>query len=667
MDIEMLRKPISFDETRFWESTKAPIKAQFLTAFGEKKERMEWAKDERCEVHRKTFYSRIKRGWPCEVALTQEPELSPLFPTQMLVAFGETKERREWAREDRCVVHPKQFFMRLRMGWPCVAALCLTTEQAVEKYIVWGERKSLTGWLADPRCAVTASVLIDRLLSDEPMEVALTTPVPDMEPEVWTAGNLPSKTYKRTYSHIVKHQAFGERRPLSLWASDPRCKVPYGLLQMRVHKGIPAEAAMIFGPNEEGLVRRHFWAFGERKRLLDWLLDPRLAVSPSVLRDRLDRGEAMETAMSRNASTGGARILSKQQQGRKELTLFGKTATWWEWTKDPRCAVSGTTLKARLAADWPHTPEILKLAAILPRNQAEKRVLEQYEAHTDAGEVIGRFRSLKLAQDAILAVSHKGYVVGLMQKKRWQVPLPERAASIFEVRPKKERVPVPRAQFPAEVGRFYTRPEVAAFIGTAKIDLLPSLDGQIRAMCFDGRTNPEGPDRVIVAPSRLIESKAHAAARDQVEIPVFRKRRDHMSGAKPRGWEHVGSYRVKKFDRTSAARESALAAIRVADAANPRRGHSVDYKLWTDKEALMLKLAEQGLNYTQIARQVGIPRTSVFRYIKNAQLERHSRVARPGPKPLVANTAAPRDIAGVLILERVPDSPPPLGENLQRT
>ena len=81
----------------------------------------------------------------------------------------------------------------------------------------------------------------------------------------------------------------------------------------------------------------------------------------------------------------------------------------------------------------------------------------------------------------------------------------------------------------------------------------------------------------------------------------------------------------------------------------------------------MLKLAEQGLNYTQIARQVGIPRTSVFRYIKNAQLERHSRVARPGPKPLVANTAAPRDIAGVLILERVPDSPPPLGENLQRT
>ena len=652
----MVRKPVAFDETRFLESARSPIPAQFLWAFGEKKERKEWAKDERCKVNRKTFYSRIERGWACETALTAVPEPQPRPPSEMLSAFGERRERLEWARDYRCVVRPKHFAVRLRMGWPCEAAMCLTTEQAIEKYIVWGERKSLTGWLADPRCAVTASVLLDRLQQGKPMEIALTQPVPDMVPEVWTAGTLSHKKYKRTYSNIVKHRAFGESRPLSLWASDPRCKVPYGLLQMRVRKGIPVEAAMIFGSNEQGLVRKQFWAFGERKLLFDWTRDSRLAVSPSVLKERLEHGEAMETAMTRKESNSGARSLSKQQRNRKMLTLYGKTATWWVWLKDPRCEVSGSTLKSRLAADWPHTPQILKLAAQLPRNEAEKRFLEQYEAYTDGDRLIGRFRSVKLAAEAILARADHGFVVGAMQNKTWAVPLPERRPSIFAGVGRK-RVEIPKPTTPAEVGRFYTKSEVAAFIGTAKIDLLPSFDGQVVAMCFDGRTNPEGPDRIIVAPSQLIETKALAAARDRIEIPVFRKRRDHSLEAKPRGWEYVGNFKVQEFDRSAMARESALNAVKMADAANPRRGHSSDYKVWADKNVQMLKLADQGLNYAQIADQLGIPKTSVFRYIKNALLERSRagphQAPRPEPAAQIAKSAAPRDIAGVLILERV--------------
>jgi hypothetical protein len=42
----------------------------YLTAFGETKTAADWIDDPRCQVCKVTFYGRIHRGWPTELAIT---------------------------------------------------------------------------------------------------------------------------------------------------------------------------------------------------------------------------------------------------------------------------------------------------------------------------------------------------------------------------------------------------------------------------------------------------------------------------------------------------------------------------------------------------------------------------------------------------------------------
>lgn len=84
-------------------------------------------------------------------------------------------------------------------------------------------------------------------------------------------------------------------------------------------------------------------AFGESKSVLAWSKDPRCQVSRSRLRQRLAAGQDMEEALT-GAPTRSPSFAPKP--------AFGEEKILAEWARDPRCAVTYERLIARLAKGW---------------------------------------------------------------------------------------------------------------------------------------------------------------------------------------------------------------------------------------------------------------------------------------------------------------------------
>lgn len=89
------------------------------------------------------------------------------------------------------------------------------------------------------------------------------------------------------YFNPTLHEAFGEQKRLCKWANDKRCKVSRKLLYQRVvNYGWKVEKAMVQLKNED---RPLFEAFGENKRLCEWVKDNRCMVSLHILTDRINK------------------------------------------------------------------------------------------------------------------------------------------------------------------------------------------------------------------------------------------------------------------------------------------------------------------------------------------------------------------------------------------
>jgi hypothetical protein len=84
-------------------------------------------------------------------------------------------------------------------------------------------------------------------------------------------------------------------------------------------------------------------AFGETKCLLDWSNDPRCSISASSLQRRLQQGHTVEDAITKPALR---RRLRKRP--RRKLTAWGESKLAAEWSRDPRCKISAETLRARV-------------------------------------------------------------------------------------------------------------------------------------------------------------------------------------------------------------------------------------------------------------------------------------------------------------------------------
>lgn len=89
-------------------------------------------------------------------------------PRNLSEAFGEQKSLFDWTKDDRCVVNYSLLGKRIRQGWDLEAALTTPRppDQKQPKPIsitAWGETKSPTKWIADPRCKVTIDTIYSRI------------------------------------------------------------------------------------------------------------------------------------------------------------------------------------------------------------------------------------------------------------------------------------------------------------------------------------------------------------------------------------------------------------------------------------------------------------------------------------------------------------------------
>lgn len=271
--------------------------AEFHEAFGETKTLTEWAADPRCAVTYSGLVSRVRgEGMTVEAALRARAGVPRRGRfTETAEAFGEARALGEWLDDARCVVSRRLLNVRLRTGWALEEAM--TTPERTKVHCVtkgtfvvaFGERKNLTRWAEDPRCAVTRWNLAQRLEAGWDVERALTTPSGASEK---ASGEHHWRKALRTYA------AFGETKGLADWAADPRCAVGLNCLRQRLRAGMPVEEALT-QPGKARYEHEAFRAFGEVRTLREWAVDPRCRVSYATLQQRLSTyGMAIEPALT---------------------------------------------------------------------------------------------------------------------------------------------------------------------------------------------------------------------------------------------------------------------------------------------------------------------------------------------------------------------------------
>ena len=310
-----------------------------VTAWGETKSIAAWARDPRCKVQPGQVAVRLGKGMPPEEAIGGESRASGLSVEERSVtAFGETKTVQAWSRDPRCSVRAETIRRRIETGMDAESAIASPKETGETAVTAWGETKRVSEWLEDARCVMTSNGLRTRLASGMPPEEAMTRPAP-----------------KRGEANLV--EAFGERKTMQAWAADPRCRVTYTGLQKRLLKGeIGAEEA-ITRPGVE-MDRERFeyaaTAFGETKRMAEWIKDPRSSVTRGALTMRILRGWPLEDALT--LPEGAIHPLKDH---RRLLTAFGETRTVKDWSRDARCAVAESTITYRLDRGWTVTDALV--------------------------------------------------------------------------------------------------------------------------------------------------------------------------------------------------------------------------------------------------------------------------------------------------------------------
>jgi len=144
----------------------------YITAFGETKSRSEWLLDARCVISLSTLQSRTARmdSWDSYEELLTTPKTT--LADQPLCFFGETKSLTAWVKDPRCGASKKLLLQRLAQG---VTDESMLLAPSVRKSIsIWNETKSYAEWGRDPRCAVSVDVFAYRVKSGWEPEKALT-------------------------------------------------------------------------------------------------------------------------------------------------------------------------------------------------------------------------------------------------------------------------------------------------------------------------------------------------------------------------------------------------------------------------------------------------------------------------------------------------------------
>lgn len=90
---------------------------RMITAFGLTKSLAAWADDPRCVVPYKVLWERLEDGFTFEKALSQLPRREGGY--RMVTAFGETKSITEWVSDPRCNAGSvPTMWARINRNWP---------------------------------------------------------------------------------------------------------------------------------------------------------------------------------------------------------------------------------------------------------------------------------------------------------------------------------------------------------------------------------------------------------------------------------------------------------------------------------------------------------------------------------------------------------------------
>ena len=314
-----------------------------VTAHGETKTVPEWLADSRCELGTcATLIRRLEFGMTPEQALRKLPRL-PIG--KVYEAFGERKGLDDWARDPRCKTSRGSLFERVGKGIPFIEALTQPAGKvarqgrgAPRKFTAFGESKTLREWADDPRSEVGHERLEDKVRLGIPLEEAM------------------KRSRRRSSPNSTILEAFGEAKSIAEWSRDPRCRIGYGALCLRIRSGEPLEMAIARVPDlpigeKSGHRQRlsgfryrnpsrpyrgmNITAFGETKSPEEWAKDQRCTVRAPSLVIRIKNGLSPEAAITSANRTG-------------VYEAFGDRKTLAEWEQDPRCTLTAGGLRVRL-------------------------------------------------------------------------------------------------------------------------------------------------------------------------------------------------------------------------------------------------------------------------------------------------------------------------------
>lgn len=309
---------------------------RWISAFGEAKGIMAWARDPRCCVSEDILRRRLDAGIDPEKAISEPPtrlktprrtashskrtaidwdvardlyERVGRTPTEIARKLGTSKSTINWGLRklgvaprmrpgitntpDGRLLHKVWSSMRARCERPEDRSYSRVGARGIIVCDEWSEFQNFMVWA---QCAGWSRGL--RLVRVDPRGPYSPSNCRFVAPSE-VARIRPIKS--RLNDPKVLGTAFGETKGLREWSRDSRCLVSLPGLLHRVRGGMRFEEALTKPPtNPGGSGRESFFieAFGETKSLADWQRDPRCRVTANALRYRLREGMNPETAIS---------------------------------------------------------------------------------------------------------------------------------------------------------------------------------------------------------------------------------------------------------------------------------------------------------------------------------------------------------------------------------
>jgi len=317
------------EKVRRRNGTRAP--SCTLTAFGETMGPAAWSRDSRCKVSLSSLLRRIRRGDTHEKAITAPPD-SKRVPGAKAPAKYPKRKPIDWNEATRLYLEEglSQPEVARRVGASYTGIIAGFKRRGVRR-----ERKPAPTSTAAGRRLHKTWESLHRRCED---------PSNPLYPYNGAKGVHVCSQWKDFAPFLSWARSSGAKPGLCLNRRDKSGDYS----PTNCHWLTRSEASLLkSAPSKPTRARRLILAFGERKGLTAWSRDPRCKVCASTISDRLAKGDTAESAIATpRENSGGSDMVYT------ELKAFGETRGITDWTRDPRCRVSNTGIKGRLRRGW---------------------------------------------------------------------------------------------------------------------------------------------------------------------------------------------------------------------------------------------------------------------------------------------------------------------------